>query len=608
MGSVKGGTWPAAAEDACKAPSVVGFHETNDANSTLGDIFFATRPDTVCLNSPTERMRITSWGHLGFGTTTPETEVHMKMDGDSDGLFLGIENTRVGSADSSSAGLYVQSRNSSLRRFTLQSSAARDAPAFHILDADGDALLQLESESNNVTLGVASSWGRFQGSLLVDEEVQFYGMTEMYGGLRLDTDAFTVEDGTGNTAISGILSVSGQTTVVGVTALNGGITMDSNKFTVADETGNTVIAGTLRVAGQSNLNGGVFFDATKFTVEDVTGNTAIGGTLEVTGLTGLNGGLAMDADKFTVADGTGNTVIAGTVAVAEAAQLNGGLTMDSNKFTVADATGNTAIAGTLGVTGATTVTGATALNGGLSMDSDKFTVADATGNTAIAGTLSVTGATVLFGSSTADVDVSHYGSYMVTGSVSVDNVRLDGNTLSATCATASCADGDVIIAPAGSGLVKTTKFAAARGAFGQSGVNSSYKLYVSGEAYSTVGWSSSSDARFKKNVRPLNDVLPSLLKLEPIHFNFDRSKSSRFEGEPEGAEQLGFLAQDLETLFPEVVVTDSEGFKSVKYDKLTVLLAQGLKEQQASIAALHGRLDAALARLASEGGPASSVA
>ena len=207
-----------------------------------------------------------------------------------------LENTRVGRADSSFAGLYVQSRNSSLRRFTLQSSAAWDAPAFHILDADGDALLQLESESN-VTLGVAGSWGRFQGSLLVDEEVQFYGMTEMYGGLRLDADAFTVEDGTGNTAISGILNVSGQTTVVGVTALNGGLTMDSNKFTVSDGTGNTVIAGTLRVAGQSNLNGGVFFDATKFTVEDVTGNTAIGGTLEVTGLTDLNGGLAMDSDK-----------------------------------------------------------------------------------------------------------------------------------------------------------------------------------------------------------------------------------------------------------------------------------------------------------------------
>jgi len=525
MGSVKGGTWPAAAEDACMAPSVVGFQETDDANSTLGDIFFATRPNTECRTSPTERMRITSWGHLGFGTTSPETEVHMKMEGDSDGVFLGIENTGTRSTDSSSAGLYVQSRNSTARRFVLQSTGARNTPAFQILDADNDALLQLESESNNVTIGVANSWGRFKGSLLVDEDVQFYGITDMYGGLRVDTDRFTVEDNTGNTAISGILSVTGTTTVVGLTYLNGGLTMDNNKFTVADETGNTVIAGTLQVAGQSNLNGGVFFDATKFTVEDVTGNTAIGGTLEVTGLTDLNGGLAMDTDKFTVAD--------------------------------------------------------------------------ATGNTAIAGTLTVSGATVSFGSSSADVDVLHYGSYQVTGSVSVDNVRLDGNTLSATCATSSCADGDVLVVPAGGGATKTTKFVAHRGAFGQQSTSSSYKLYVSGEAYSTVGWSSSSDARFKKNVRPLANVLPSLLKAQPVHFNFDRSKSSRFDDEPEGAEQLGFLAQDLEALFPELVMTDAEGFKSVKYDKLTVLLAQGLKEQQGAIAALServSRLEAALTR------------
>ena len=571
MGSVKGGTWPAAAEDACMAPSVVGFQETDDANSTLGDIFFATRPNTECRTSPTERMRITSWGHLGFGTTSPETEVHMKMEGDSDGVFFGIENTGTGSTDSSSAGLYVQSKNSTARRFVLQSTGARNTPAFQILDADNDALLQLESESNNVTVGVANSWGRFKGSLLVDEDVQFYGITDMYGGLRVDTDRFTVEDNTGNTAISGILSVTGEATVVGLTYLNGGLTMDNNKFTVADETGNTVIAGTLRVAGQSNLNGGVFFDATKFTVEDVTGNTAIGGTLEVTGLTDLNGGLAMDTDKFTVADATGNTAIAGTLAVTGASDL----------------------------TGTTTVAGATNLNGGLAMDTDKFTVADATGNTAIAGTLTVSGATVSFGSSSADVDVAHYGSYQVTGSVSVDNVRLDGNTLSATCATSSCADGDVLVVPAGNGVTKTTKFVASRGAFGQNSVSSSYKLYVSGEAYSTVGWSSSSDARFKKNVRPLANVLPSLLKVQPVNFNFDRSKSSRFDDEPEGAEQLGFLAQDLEALFPELVMTDTEGFKSVKYDKLTVLLAQGLKEQQGAIAALServSRLEAALTR------------
>ena len=59
----------------------------------------------------------------------------------------------------------------------------------------------------------------------------------------------------------------------------------------------------------------------------------------------------------------------------------------TDKFTVASQTGNTTVAGTLGVTGATTLTGALAANAGITVDTDKFTVADTTGNTVIDGTL-----------------------------------------------------------------------------------------------------------------------------------------------------------------------------------------------------------------------------
>lgn len=110
------------------------------------------------------------------------------------------------------------------------------------------------------------------------------------------------------------------------------------------------------------------------------------------------GGAATTID---IGAGTGTTAIknnatvAGTLGVTGATTLsgalnaNGGIAVDSTAFTVADTTGNTAIAGTL------TVTGATVLNGGLTMDTNKFTVADTTGNTAIGGTLAVTGATTL---------------------------------------------------------------------------------------------------------------------------------------------------------------------------------------------------------------------
>ena len=45
-------------------------------------------------------------------------------------------------------------------------------------------------------------------------------------------------------------------------------------------------------------------------------------------------------------------------------------------------------------------------------------------------------------------------------------------------------------------------------------------------------------------------------------------------------------------MLPEVVVTDERGVKAVAYDKLTVVLVEALKEQQAEIKALKARLEA----------------
>jgi hypothetical protein len=47
--------------------------------------------------------------------------------------------------------------------------------------------------------------------------------------------------------------------------------------------------------------------------------------------------------------------------------------------------------------------------------------------------------------------------------------------------------------------------------------------------------------------------------------------------------QVGLVAQEVEKLFPELVKTDENGFKAISYDKLSVLLLQGIKEQQTEI-------------------------
>ena len=41
--------------------------------------------------------------------------------------------------------------------------------------------------------------------------------------------------------------------------------------------------------------------------------------------------------------------------------------------------------------------------------------------------------------------------------------------------------------------------------------------------------------------------------------------------------QIGFIAQEVEKVFPELVDTDKDGFKSVKYDKFTSIIVEGIK-------------------------------
>jgi hypothetical protein len=55
--------------------------------------------------------------------------------------------------------------------------------------------------------------------------------------------------------------------------------------------------------------------------------------------------------------------------------------------------------------------------------------------------------------------------------------------------------------------------------------------------------------------------------------------------------QTGFIAQDLEKIFPEMVFTDEKGYKSVDYSRLTPVLVETIKEQQKQIKAINKKLE-----------------
>jgi hypothetical protein len=53
--------------------------------------------------------------------------------------------------------------------------------------------------------------------------------------------------------------------------------------------------------------------------------------------------------------------------------------------------------------------------------------------------------------------------------------------------------------------------------------------------------------------------------------------------------EIGFIAQELEKYFPELVNTDKDGYKSVQYSHMVPVLLEAIKEQQALISEIQSQ-------------------
>ena len=102
-----------------------------------------------------------------------------------------------------------------------------------------------------------------------------------------------------------------------------------------------------------------------------------------------------------------------------------------------------------------------------------------------------------------------------------------------------------------------------------------------------------SDARVKENVRDSSDGLQTIIGLRPVRFDFKEGHGNNRKN------QLGFIAQEVEAVFPDAVdiagEKDESGdpYKSVGPGALIPVLVKAIQEQQAIIESLKARLDAA---------------
>ena len=113
-----------------------------------------------------------------------------------------------------------------------------------------------------------------------------------------------------------------------------------------------------------------------------------------------------------------------------------------------------------------------------------------------------------------------------------------------------------------------------------------YKLTVAGTAWVTSGAWSGSDVRWKQNIQPVNGALDKVLQLSGVSYTWRKNEFP--ENEFDDKTHLGFIAQDVEKIVPELVTTGPDGYKGIDYSGFSALLINAIQEQQTKIENISG--------------------
>ena len=124
---------------------------------------------------------------------------------------------------------------------------------------------------------------------------------------------------------------------------------------------------------------------------------------------------------------------------------------------------------------------------------------------------------------------------------------------------------------------------------GGTGSPGAYYLWVAGNAWSAGSFISGSDIRWKKNIEDLGSVMDKISQLKGVTYEWKQDEFPEMHFD--SGTQIGVIAQDIEKVYPELVKTDNKGYKGVNYEKLTVILLEGIKEQQNQIKSQQEQID-----------------
>jgi hypothetical protein len=294
--------------------------------------------------------------------------------------------------------------------------------------------------------------------------------------------------------------------------------------------------------------------------------------------------------------GIGTTSPSKSLYVAGDAMITGGVTVGTAAITNLVASNITSsgaqiTAGTIGTLFSTNATIGTT------------TTTDLVASNVTSASAQITSGTVGTLFSTIITSSSISSSVIAASTITCGNLSLSGNLFVAgTLTTVNVTSTNLLNTNVTAGVLNVTDVLSAIGncntvgsiitTNGNVGIGSaspSYKLHVVGDIFATGNITGFSDERLKTQIETLSDCLSKVQTVSGVSFT-----RIRCDAQPDvdtERRDIGFLAQDVEEAFPELVATDSQtGYKSVAYGNMTAVLVECIKELSSQVNQLQQRI------------------
>jgi hypothetical protein len=380
----------------------------------------------------------------------------------------------------------------------------------------------------------------------------------------------------------------------------------SNRWSLSaldiDVNGTTALSNTLSVAGQATFSSNVIPSANNVKLGDTNrrwdlyANNANVLTFGVSSLTAANitvsntatvsGTLVVNPGVANAVVVTGNSTHSNITFTSNSTQFFSNVIFDTNVLFV-DATNNRVGIATLTPDAALTVSGTANVSGAVVLGStlDVNSALTVSNNGVFTGTVNAsagfnTGANVVVSTTLVRVGNTTVNSSITSSAIFTSGIVNAGNTTIAGFANVSgvLSTGNTTVTGFANvsgvfaaGNTTVTGFANVSGTLtvvGNTTITTG-KLTVNGDVTSTGSFDSTSDFRVKTNIRPIDNALDTVLKLDGVLY--DRTDNNQ-------KDQMGLIAQQILPHVPQVVNGNEQDGYTVSYPNLVALLIEAVKD------------------------------